>query len=148
MVKLKFVDVETPYMGSNENEVKRNLLYARACVRDCIINHNEIPFASHLFFTQPGILDDNILSERELGINIGKELIESLPEITTVVYTDLEISRGMKIGIDRANLNRRNVVYRKLGADWELKEIDVAIKHSHAAVWGVIKPKGLYTSDI
>jgi hypothetical protein len=30
----RFVDVETPYRGENEGQVRRNLLYARACVRD------------------------------------------------------------------------------------------------------------------
>lgn len=50
----KFVDIETPYMGRNEEELRRNLLYARACVRDSLMR-GEIPFASHLFYTQPGI---------------------------------------------------------------------------------------------
>ena len=71
----RFVDVETPYSGENDEEIMRNLLYARACVRDCFLR-DEIPFASHLLYTQPGILDDNIPKEREMGIKAGKELIE------------------------------------------------------------------------
>ena len=74
----RFVDIETPYAAKSEEQLKRNLLYARACVRDSLIR-GEVPFASHLLFTQPGILDDNIPKEREIGINAGKELIESLP---------------------------------------------------------------------
>ena len=82
---IKFVDVETSYSGENEEQIRRNLFYARACVRDCLMR-GEIPFASHLFYTQPGILDDSIQKERDIGINAGKELIESLPDIVTVVY--------------------------------------------------------------
>src|SRR3989344_4770220 len=102
----KFVDVETPYSGESEEVVRKNLLYARACVRDCL-NRGETPFASHLLFTQPGILDDNVSHEREIGINAGKDLIESLPGVVTVVYQDLGISDGMRYGIERAVENCR-----------------------------------------
>ena len=131
----RFVDVETPYMGENEEQVRRNLLYARACVRDCLMRE-EIPFASHLFFTQPGILDDNVLGEREMGINAGKLLIESLPDIVTVVYQDFGISKGMQYGIDRAIKNGRDIEYRTLGERWEERELGIARRHSHAALWG------------
>jgi len=132
---VRFVDVETPYMGKNEDEVRRNLLYARACVRDCLLR-GETPFASHLFFTQPGILDDNVQTEREMGIDAGKILIESLPGIVTVVYQNLGISKGMQYGIDRATKNSRIIEYRLLEDKWDKKELDLARKHSHAALWG------------
>jgi hypothetical protein len=131
----KFVDIETPYAGKTKKQTKKNIFYARACVRDCL-TRNEIPFASHLFYTQPGILDDNIENERDIGINIGKELIEALPKIVTVVYKDLGISRGMEYGIERALKNKRNVSYRTLGEDWEKKNLKIAKKHSHAFLWG------------
>ncbi|MCK5491453.1 MAG: hypothetical protein KAI67_06470 [Candidatus Pacebacteria bacterium] len=98
--------------------------------------HGETPFASHLFYTQPGILDDNILQERNMGINAGKDLIEALPDMVTVVYQDLGISRGMQYGIDRAEQNGRNIEYRVLRDSWEAKELGVARKHSHALLWG------------
>lgn len=132
----RFVDVETPYMGENEEQVRRNLLYARACVRDCLMR-GETLFASHLFFTQPGILDDNIPNERNIGINAGKVLIESLPDIATVVYQDLGISKGMRYGIELAEKNGRPVEYRVLGEGWEEKELRIARGHSHAALWGL-----------
>ncbi|MCF7798612.1 hypothetical protein K9M74_01795 [Candidatus Woesearchaeota archaeon] len=131
----KFVDIETPYSGNTKQEIKRNLLYARACVRDSLLR-KETPFASHLFYTQPGILDDTIPQERDLGINAGKDLIESLPDIVTVVYQDLGISRGMQYGISRAEQNKRTIEYRILGDGWEKKEIDIAKKHAHALLWG------------
>jgi hypothetical protein len=133
---VKFVDVETPYAGDNEERLRRNLLYARACVRDSLMR-GEIPFASHLFYTQPGILDDNVPYEREKGINAGKELIESLPGIVTVVYKDLGVSRGMQFGIDRAINNGRDVKERFLGEGWEERELDFAKRHSHANLWGL-----------
>ena len=131
----KFVDIETPYSGENEEEIKRNILYARACVRDSLMR-GEVPFASHLFYTQPGILDDDIPREREMGIKAGKKIIEALPDIATIVYQDLGISRGMQYGIDRAEQNGRNVEFRILGDGWEAKELEFARKHSHALFWG------------
>ncbi|MBI2105291.1 hypothetical protein HYT56_00465 [Candidatus Woesearchaeota archaeon] len=131
----KFVDIETPYSGNSEAEIRKNLLYARACVRDSLMR-GETPFASHLFYTQPGILDDDIPQERDMGINAGKNLIEALPDIVTVIYQDLGISRGMQYGINRAEQNRRNIEYRILGDGWEAKELEVARKHSHALLWG------------
>ena len=131
----RFVDIETPYSGNNEEEIRKNILYARACVRDSLLR-GEMPFASHLFYTQPGILDDNIPQEREMGINAGKKLIETLPNITTIVYQNLGISRGMQYGIDKAKQNGRNIEYRVLDNDWEAKELEIAQKHSHARLWG------------
>ncbi len=136
----RFVDVETPYSANSEKEMWTNLLYARACVRDSLMR-GEIPFASHLFYTQSGILDDNIPKERELGIDIGKVLIESLPGIVTVVYNDLGISKGMQYGIDRAKKNGRIIEYRALGNGWKEKEVCFAQKHSHAFLWNFNREK-------
>jgi len=131
----KFVDVETPYMADKEEITRRNILYARACVRDCLMR-GEIPFASHLFYTQPGVLDDNVSEERVKGINAGKELVESLLGIVTAVYQDLGISKGMQEGIERAEANGRTVDYRFLGEDWEKSALSLSRGHSHAAIWG------------
>ena len=79
----RFVDIESPYMGQNEEELVRNIRYARACVRNSLLR-GETPFASHLFYTQTGILDDNIPEERQMGILAGKAIIESLEAITAV----------------------------------------------------------------
>ncbi len=131
----RFVDVETPYMANNEEQQRMHLLYARACVRDSLMR-GETPFASHLFFTQPGILDDNLSNERQMGIEAGKKLIEAIPGIVTVVYQDLGISKGMLYGIERAVTNRRGVEYRNLENGWKQRELEIARKHSHATLWG------------
>src|SRR3546814_6008941 len=104
---MKRVIIESPYAGN----VEENTRYARACLQDCL-RRGEAPFASHLLYTQPGILDDRVPDERELGIEAGLrwgELAEA-----TVVYTDRGISSGMKFGIARALAQGRPVEHRTL----------------------------------
>lgn len=60
------VIIESPYAG----DVEKNIEYARACVRDSILR-DESPIASHLLYTQPGILKDEDPQERLLGITCG-----------------------------------------------------------------------------
>lgn len=60
------VVVESPYAG----DVERNLRYLRAALRDCLLR-GEAPYASHAIYTQPGVLDDDIPSERTRGIHAG-----------------------------------------------------------------------------
>lgn len=63
---MSLVIIESPYAG----QVERNVAYARAAMRDSIMR-GEHPIASHLLYTQPGILDDDIPEERERGIAAG-----------------------------------------------------------------------------
>ena len=67
------VILESPYAGGThlpidmrERDKQRNILYARACMKDCL-NKGEAPFLSHLLYTQ--VLDDDVKEERALGIN-------------------------------------------------------------------------------
>jgi hypothetical protein len=92
---MRLVIIESPYAG----DIEANVTYARACVRDSLLR-GEAPIASHLLYTQPGILDDGVPSERQHGIDAG--LAWRRVAQATVVYTDLGISRGMKYGIDAA----------------------------------------------
>lgn len=103
----RLVILESPYAG----DIERNVAYARACVRHSLLL-GEAPIASHLLYTQPGILDDNDPSERHLGISAGLAW-ESLAE-ASVVYTDLGISRGMSYGIEFAKESGIEVIYRTL----------------------------------
>lgn len=129
----KFVDIESPYSASTEDELKRNIKYARACVRDSLLM-GEVPYASHLFYTQTGILDDNVVEERERGIKAGKDIIETL-NATTVVYTDLGISKGMELGVEMAKKSGRNIEYRNLGINWERAFLAHENTHSQNGVW-------------
>ena len=108
---MKLVIVESPYAG----DVERNERYARACLADCL-QRGEAPFASHLLYTQPGVLDDTIIAERHLGIEAG--LAWATMADLAAVYTDLGITAGMHIGIGRHTMQGREVQHRKL-AGWE-----------------------------
>jgi hypothetical protein len=125
----KYVFIETPFKGTDWIETERNHLYTKACVGDAL-RRGEIPYASHLFFTQRGILDDGILEERMKGIMAGKSIEKAITlaskyvdgiYVCTTVYTDLGISEGMKIGIKEASEIGRDVVNRQLGVNWEEK---------------------------
>jgi len=89
------VEIESPFAG----DVETNIRYARACVVDCL-KRGEAPYASHLFFTQEGILDDTVPEERTLGMEAGK--VWSIMAEKTVVYTDRGMSGGMKWGVEEA----------------------------------------------
>lgn len=104
---MKLVIVESPFAG----DVEKNLEYARACLRDCLLR-GEAPLASHLLYTQKGILDDNVPRERVLGMEAG--FVWGRHAELTVVYTDRGISGGMEKGILRAKAEGRPVEYRRL----------------------------------
>lgn len=105
------VIVESPYAHHTELGIEENVRYARACVRDCL-DRGEAPMASHLLYTQPGILKDQCPDERLSGIAAG--LSWGSCADATVVYTDRGISDGMKQGILAAELYKRPVEYRSL----------------------------------
>ena len=109
---MRRVIVESPYAG----DVERNVRYARACLRDCLLR-GEAPFASHLLYTQDGVLRDAVPKERELGIKAG--LAWGGAADATVVYDDLGTTSGMEHGIIQARGQGRSVEYRQLGTDWE-----------------------------
>ena len=90
------VIVESPFAG----DVERNVAYARACVADSL-RRGEAPFASHLLYTQPGILDDEVLAERSQGIAAGFAWRDVAQ--LTAVYVDLGITAGMYEGVDDAH---------------------------------------------
>lgn len=104
---MRLVIIESPYAG----DVERNVAYAKEAVRDCLAR-GEAPYASHLFFTQSGLLDETVPEQRTLGIEAG--LAWGAMAEATVVYTDLGMSSGMLLGIDRAYLVGRPVEYRSL----------------------------------
>jgi hypothetical protein len=112
----------------------RNIIYAHACVRNSL-SQGEFPYASHLFFTPPGILDDNVPEERERGIRAGKELISQVATLTAV-YIDLGVSSGMKFGIEEAQKFGRKIDYRKLEKNWMEKQIELEFNHSQMEVYG------------
>lgn len=94
---MKLVILESPYAGAfSLGDGKR---YARECVADSL-KRGEAPLASHLLYTQPGILDDDVPEERALGIAAGHAWYRHAN--VCVVYEDMGVSKGMQEGIDRA----------------------------------------------
>ena len=103
----RLVILESPYAG----DIERNEKYARACLRDSLMR-GEAPIASHLLYTQPGVLDDTIPNDRRLGILAG--LAWRTVAHATVVYTDLGISAGMMQGIKAAEEDDLPIMFRRL----------------------------------
>jgi len=106
---MRLVILESPYAG----DVPTNVAYARRALRDSLLR-GEAPIASHLLYTQPGVLDDGVPDERTHGINAGlawRRVAEA-----SVVYTDLGVSKGMEYGIAEAAAAGIYIEYRSIGA--------------------------------
>ena len=124
---MKRVIIESPYAG----DVERNARYLVACMRDSL-KRGEAPYASHRMF--PGVLDDLVPEERELGISAG--LVWGQCAELTAVYIDLHVlpmrvqpdrvsafllqpfSSGMLRGIQHAAACGRPMEARSIGGEW------------------------------
>lgn len=104
---MRLVIIESPFAG----DVEANTEYARKCVRDSLMR-GEAPIASHLLYTQEGILNDDIPGERAHGIDAG--LAWRSVAQASIVYTDRGISKGMEYGIKAAKEAGIKVEYRTL----------------------------------
>lgn len=104
---MRRVIIESPYAG----DIDANVTYARACVADCLAR-GEAPIASHLLFTQPGVLRDDDPAERQLGIEAG--LAWQAVADAVVVYDDHGISDGMQQALGRLMHGDTVVEYRQL----------------------------------
>lgn len=107
---MRLVIIESPYAG----DIERNVAYARACVADSL-RRGEAPIASHLLYTQPGILNDDDPAERALGIAAGLAW-RSVAQFT-LFYTDLGWSKGMLAAYNPIRM-RPGWATRQLGAPW------------------------------
>lgn len=105
----RLVILESPYAG----DIAANVAYARACLRDCLMR-GEAPIASHLLYTQAGVLRDEDPAERALGIAAGLAWLRGAE--ASVVYVDRGISDGMRQGIEAAQSMGRPVEFRSLFA--------------------------------
>lgn len=110
-MKRPLVIIESPYAGN----VELNIRYARACVADSI-RRGERPFASHLFYTQEGILDDSKPEDRQLGISLGYAFWDYAELI--VFYMDLGMSPGMEKAYKRAARGGRYSITRRKLEGW------------------------------
>lgn len=108
---MDLVIIESPFAGKDLQDRLENIEYARQAVRDSLLR-GEAPIASHLLYTQEGILNDDIPEERRCGIEAG--LAWRRVATKSVVYTDRGISRGMEYGIKLATESGIPVEYRSV----------------------------------
>jgi hypothetical protein len=104
---MRLVVLESPYAG----DVEKNLEYARKCVLDSL-TRGEAPIASHLLYTQKGILDDDKPEERKLGIAAGMAWAKVAE--CTVFYVDYGFTDGMHLAYKQCILNSTNYELREI----------------------------------
>jgi hypothetical protein len=109
---MKLVIVESPFAGPTPDAVAVHEAYARIALADCFAR-GEAPYASHLLYTQPGVLDDLDPAERKLGIAAG--FAWGFHADMTAVYVDLGYSSGMIEAIGLARALRRTILLRSIG---------------------------------
>lgn len=112
-----FVIVESPYRGrgdtteEREADLRENVEYARMCVMDSL-RRGEYPFASHLFYTQEGLLDDTVPEQRDQGIAAG--LAWARKADLVAIYVDRGWTSGMMHAKNRHAAEGRLVEERRL----------------------------------
>jgi len=104
---MKKVIIESPYAGN----IEQNIKYARACLKDSL-SRGEAPLASHLLYTQDGVLDDSIKAERTQGINAGLAWLEVAD--LHLFYIDYGMSDGMKYALNYSTDKGVKTVFRKI----------------------------------
>ena len=97
----QLVYICSPYAGDVEQNVENAQKYSRFAALT-----GYIPIAPHLLFTQ--FLSDDVLDERNLGIQFGNCLMDLCSEIW--VFGNY-ISKGMKLEIKRAKARGYKIRY-------------------------------------
>lgn len=108
---MRRVILESPYTADDELALWENVYYARQAVLDSL-GRGEAPIASHLLYTQEGILRDADVGQRSMGILAGHAWIPCADAM--VVYIDRGVSSGMQQGMDRAKEVGLSVELRKI----------------------------------
>jgi hypothetical protein len=116
----KRVLIESPFRGENWAETKRNIYYAKLCMRDSILR-GEAPIASHLIYTQTGILNDKVPEERLRGIHAGQAW--GLCAELSAFYIDFDFSEGMEYGYEFAQKHKIKIVHRSLGSSRKIEKL-------------------------
>jgi len=109
---MKRVVIESPYAAKTEEGILLNEAYGELCMHDCLVNHHESPYASHLLYTRTLVLRDEVPADRKLGIEAGfywRNVSEG-----TVFYTDLGMTDGMILGVEDC---------KKKGTPYEIRRL-------------------------
>jgi hypothetical protein len=121
---MRRVILESPYGSADPAQVEENVAYARRCVRDCLAR-GEAPIASHLLYTQPGVLNDSDPAERAWGIEAGLEWGGAAE--ASVFYIDRGLSRGMQYGVAHAVKGGRKIEFRALDPEHLNKVVALSV---------------------
>jgi len=116
---LQPVVVESPFAGN----IVVHRIYAKLCLRDCIVNRGEAPYASHLLYPSTLVLNDNDQQERKLGL-IASSVWRRLSS-KVVFYVDLGISPGMKEAVADCEKYEYNFVFRTLPEDYWQQFVEI-----------------------
>jgi len=109
---MKRVVIESPYAAASKEGIYLNEAYGELAMHDCLVNHNEAPYASHLLYTRQFVLRDYVPEDRKLGIEAGffwRNVAEK-----TVFYTDLGMTKGMIQGIEDCEKKGKPFQVRRL----------------------------------
>jgi hypothetical protein len=117
----------SPLRGNVEENTKKCKKYCKfACY-----NHYT-PFAPHLFYTR--FLNDDVESERTLGIQCGLSMLEKCDEIWVFAKEDGSVSQGMQIEINKANNLKKKVKYFNYDCTIDLSKINIDDFEERAAI--------------
>lgn len=108
---MDIVIIESPYGNVDPDLIERNVQYARACMKDAL-ERGEAPYASHLLYTQPGVLDDSLPAERLRGIEAGFAFRRFARR--TAFYVDLGWSQGMTLALEHCRAKSFPMTFRTL----------------------------------
>lgn len=106
------VVIESPLGAATRAEIDEHKRYARRAVLDSLAR-GEAPYAAHLFFDQPELLDDLLPDQRQQGLLAG--LTWAAQAEVCAAYLDRGCSAGMRIGLAQA---------RQLGMRISLRFLD------------------------
>lgn len=146
--------IESPYSADSFVAFARNVRYARAAVLDAI-RLGYAPLASHLLYTQEGILSEATPEERARGIACGHvpyrysaKLFDMQPNdgyarVACLVYPDLGITEGMKAGIKEAKTYGCHVYHRTLSHRPDLFLMPTEEQAFAIVTAGLSLPRGL-----
>jgi hypothetical protein len=103
---MDLVFICSPYAG----DIETNTIKAKEYCRWAALCRGVVPFAPHLMNTQ--FLEEFILEERELGINLGLQILEHCKELWIFGNT---MSKGMSLEL--AHARELGIVVRYFGED-------------------------------
>jgi len=127
-------------MGSDSATEEEHIVYARRAMRD-MLYRGEAPYASHLLYTQEGVLDDADPAEREMGIRAGFSYRGIVA--ARAFYLDFGMSRGMHHGYRDALRSGQIIYWRGFWGPCK-QAIDLTVIE-RAAGWEIRDPGGAVT---